>query len=225
MLRSLQHHTLDTHFRRRLQEFYGRRDNALRVTRALSWLKRSEDFQEFPDDRFIFLWIAFNAAYGIVMDDEQETGTRRTYKRFLRQIVDLDENQVIYNLVWSHYSDEIHGMLSNQYVFQPFWDAYRQGLEASQWTRKMAGARRQSNKALAEYRTHDVLHILFDRLYTLRNQVLHGGATWSGPINRVQVLHGAAIMSELVPAIIAVLIDHPKRDWGPVAYPHVDRDP
>lgn len=113
-------------------------------------------------------------------------------------------------------------MLRNQYVFQPFWDAYRQGQQKSEWTRKMAGARRKAAKALSEHRTLDVLSVLFERLYTLRNQVLHGGATWNGSVNRVQVLHGAAIMSELVPAIISVLIDHPEQDWGRVAYPRVE---
>jgi hypothetical protein len=34
----------------------------LRVHRALSWLNRAEQEGD-PDSRFIFLWIAFNAAY------------------------------------------------------------------------------------------------------------------------------------------------------------------
>ena len=38
---------------------------ALRVHRALSWLGRAEQFaiQVDPDAQFVFLWIAFNAAY------------------------------------------------------------------------------------------------------------------------------------------------------------------
>lgn len=220
----LRHQSLRTHFRHKLHEFGRSPDNELRVIRALSWLERSEELQDYPDDRFIFLWISFNAAYGIVSDADQDASARQSYTRFLKQVVELDASHVIYHLVWTNYSDEIHGMLGNQFVFQPFWDAYRQGLEKSEWTRKMAGARRVANKALSERRTLDVLKILFDRLYTLRNQVLHGGATWKGSVNRVQVLHGSAIMSELVPAIISVLIDHPEQDWGPVAYPRVEKE-
>jgi len=37
-------------------------DLNLRLHRALSWLKRAE-MAEDDDGRFIFLWIAFNAAY------------------------------------------------------------------------------------------------------------------------------------------------------------------
>jgi len=223
ILKNLRHQQLESHFRRRSQDFDVIPDNELRIDRALSWLRRSEDFAKYPDDRFIFLWIAFNAAYGIVSDQSQSSDARSSYTRFLSQVVELDASQVIYNLVWTSYSDEIHGMLSNQYVFQPFWDAHRLGLERSKWTRKMAGAKRKALRALAEHRTLEVLTILFDRLYTLRNQMLHGGATWSGQVNRLQVLHGAAIMSDLVPAIISVLIDHPDQDWGPVAYPHVEK--
>ena len=36
---------------------------ALRTHRALSWLQRAEQEVEDGDARFIFLWIAFNAAY------------------------------------------------------------------------------------------------------------------------------------------------------------------
>jgi len=35
----------------------------LRVHRALSWLGRAEQLVEDVDARFVFLWIAFNAAY------------------------------------------------------------------------------------------------------------------------------------------------------------------
>ena len=34
---------------------------------------------------------------------------------------------------------------------------------------------------------------VFDRLYVLRNQLVHGGSTWNSGINRTQVRDGAAI--------------------------------
>ena len=40
----------------------------LRVHRAISWIGRAEACEEDDDARFIFLWIAFNAAYA----DERE---------------------------------------------------------------------------------------------------------------------------------------------------------
>ena len=66
-----------------------------------------------------------------------------------------------------------------------------------------------AHRALAEENTsHYVLELIFDRLYVLQNQILHGGATWSGSVNRDQVRDGAAIMGFLVPCIR-------ERDDGP----------
>lgn len=40
----------------------------LRVHRSLSWLQRAEQADD-PDGRFVFLWIAFNAAYATDIDE------------------------------------------------------------------------------------------------------------------------------------------------------------
>lgn len=60
----------------------------------------------------------------------------------------------------------------------------------------------------------DILEELFDRLYVLRNQLLHGGSTWQGSVNRSQVQDGAAIMAFLVPHFINLMLDNPTTDWG-----------
>lgn len=41
---------------------------ALRIHRALSWLYRAEQAED-ADGKFIFLWIAFNAAYAQEFDE------------------------------------------------------------------------------------------------------------------------------------------------------------
>ena len=68
-----------------------------------------------------------------------------------------------------------------------------------------------------------VLMTLFNRLYVLRNQLMHGGATWGGKVNRRQVGDGAAIMGALVPHFVDLMMDHPDEDWGEPPYP-VDVD-
>lgn len=71
--------------------------------------------------------------------------------------------------------------------------------------------------------TVDVLAILFDRLYVLRNQLMHGGATWNGSVNRAQVRDGARIMAFLVPLFLKLMLDNPAEPWGAPRYPPVDR--
>ena len=43
----------------------------IRIHRAISWLARAEAEQGDPDARFLFLWIAFNAAYAREFGKEQ----------------------------------------------------------------------------------------------------------------------------------------------------------
>ena len=69
--------------------------------------------------------------------------------------------------------------------------------------------------------TKVVLNNLLDRLYVLRNQLMHGGATWRGSVNRAQVGDGARIMAFLVPLFVGLMMSHPEIDWGPPDYPVV----
>lgn len=62
---------------------------ALRVHRALSWLNRAEQADD-PDGRFIFLWIAFNAAYATEIDPKYRLPEQDTFRAFLQKLVDLD---------------------------------------------------------------------------------------------------------------------------------------
>ena len=67
-----------------------------------------------------------------------------------------------------------------------------------------------------------MLTALFERLYVLRNQLMHGGATWNGGVNREQVRNGNAILEILVPRFIDLMMDHPDEAWGQPPYPVVE---
>ena len=55
----------------------------------------------------------------------------------------------------------------------------------------------------------------------LRNQLVHGGATWNSGVNRAQVRDGAAILSVLMPVFVDLMMDNPNADWGRPFYPVV----
>ena len=64
---------------------------------------------------------------------------------------------------------------------------------------------------------------VFLRLYTLRNQVFHGGATYGTGRGRKQIKHGSFIMANLVPVILDIMeadiYENPSSEvWGEVAY-------
>ena len=67
-----------------------------------------------------------------------------------------------------------------------------------------------------------VLMIILERLYVLRNQLMHGNATWNSSVNREQVRDGANILGQLVPAMISIMLDCGTELWGDPRYPVVD---
>jgi hypothetical protein len=86
----------------------------------------------------------------------------------------------------------------------------------------LARSQRVIAVALAERDTSRILSVVFDRLYVLRNQLVHGGATWNSGVNRNQVRDGATVMGFLLPVFIDIMMDNPGRDWGKPFYPVVD---
>jgi hypothetical protein len=195
---------------------------ALRVHRALSWLGRAVNEEEDIDLKFIVLWIGFNAAYANELNMELNS-ERGSFRSFFDMLVMLDKEQKIYNAVWKRYSQEIRLLLENKYVFAPFWQ-YQNGVsEYDNWEERLASSRRVIASALTQRDTSLILSVLFDRLYVLRNQVMHGGATWNSSVNRSQIRDGSAVMDTLLPIFIELMMDHPQREWGKPFYPVVSQ--
>ncbi len=194
----------------------------LRVHRAISWIGRAEACVDDDDARFVFLWIAFNAAYA----DEREfqslpQGERAAFLDFFGRLTALDTERRIYNAVWQRFSGPVRMLLENRYVFNPFWQ-HHNGIDGFEdWEDRFKASARSFAIAFQEGNSARVLSFVFDRLYVLRNQLVHGGATWNGAVNRAQVRDGAAILGFLLPVFVEIMMDHPNGDWGRPFYPVV----
>lgn len=90
------------------------------------------------------------------------------------------------------------------------------------WAEKLERSRTAINHALREHDTVRILSILFDRLYVLRNQLVHGGATWNSEVNRDQVRDGASFLGCLLPIFIDLMMDNPGHEWPMPNYPVVE---
>ena len=97
----------------------------------------------------------------------------------------------------------------------------RAAMPEAEWQRRFAGARRAANRALAQRDTVTVLSIALSRIYVLRNQLIHGGATWNSSVNRNQIRDCVNLLGKLVPLVIEVMLDHPETAWGDACYPVV----
>lgn len=197
-------------------------DHGLRVHRALSWLQRAELAGKDADAAFIFYWIAFNAAYADDRGEVTALGERRCFDDYFEKILKLDADQAIYGAIWKKFASSIRVFLENRYVFQPFWN-FHNGLPGNKdWQERFDKGIRRTQTALRDKDTKAILVTLFDRLYVLRNQLVHGGATWDSSVNRAQVRDGASILSFLVPVFINLMMDHPEVNWGAPYYPLVE---
>ena len=194
----------------------------LRVHRSISWIGRAEQAGDDCDAAFLFLWIAFNAAYA----DEGSlqgiaTGERRAFEDFFAKLVALDADQQIYNAIWQRFSGPIRNLMQNRYVFNPFWQ-FHNGIDGYEdWQERFIASAHSFANAVQSMDTARVLSFVFDRLYILRNQLIHGGATWNSAVNRAQVGDSAAILSFLMPVLVDIMMDHPDEDWGKPFYPVV----
>ena len=194
---------------------------SLRVHRALSWLDRAEQLADDADGQFIFLWIAFNAAYATEIDERFRLSEQETFRNFLQKLVELDKPGRIAELVWTEFPKSIRVLLDNKFVFQDFWNFQNGSLPEEEWKRRFATGRKAARIALGGRDTVTVLSVALSRIYTLRNQLIHGGATWNGSVNREQLRDCVNLMGKLVPLVIEIMMDHPGTLWGDAVYPVV----
>lgn len=193
--------------------------SAIRLHRAISWLARAEQEAADPDARFIFLWIALNAAYAKQFGFERVE--RGNLQNFIDILLQVDQSGSLKQAVFSQFSGPIRVLINNKYIFEGFWKALRDHDASDRWPTDFSTANARALQAVMANQTGVVLSIVFDRLYVLRNQLVHGGATWNSQVNRAQISDGANILGRLVPLIIELMIEHPELDFGEILYPPI----
>jgi len=194
---------------------------SLRVHRALSWLKPAE-MEDDLDVKFILYWIAFNAAYAKAVPEDDHATEKDQMSSFFGRLVELDKEEIIFKAIWSDFQGPVKLLLENKYVFSPFW-RYQQGkVSARNWKLWFSTSGKLIQKAIESQDTVKILSSLFPRIYTLRNQIIHGGATWKSTVNRSQVRDSTAILETLVPVFIKLMMEDYKGSWDMPSYPVVE---
>ena len=224
--------------------------NADRMRRARSWYERSklaarekEDANKseaekikFACEQFIFLWIAFNAAYGHDLVDrrviEDKPREKDKFTDFLRAIIERDREKDIRRALSEMWGGPICDLLDNVHTYALFWDWVRGAYRSEYLYRDFKNL---NNKVQDEWSKGSIVYSLrevFMRLYTLRNQIFHGGATFPGGEGgergwgEEQIRDGSRIMAALVPIVLKIMEDDIKKDpssptWKGVAYPRI----
>ena len=191
---------------------------ALRVHRAISWVQRAEVSADDPDAAFIFFWIAFNAVYA---GDSFANNSKGDMSDFFAKVIKFDKANIIYDTIWTTFHGPIRVLLQNKFVFQDFWNYQNKKPGFDDWERHFERDNNTIRRALQHKNSTKILEKLFARLYVLRNQLVHGGATWNSSANRDQVRDGHRIMAMLIPLFVELIIENPDSDWGGVFYPYI----
>ena len=98
-------------------------DLGRRMQRVMSWIECAAKADD-NDARFIFYWIAFNAAYRR-RDRKQEDGRdveeRKAFEEYFDNILHLDTDNAIRHAIREQFAGPVRIFLDNRYVFHPFW--------------------------------------------------------------------------------------------------------
>ena len=192
-------------------------DFAIRIHRSLSWLKRSEVEIEDMDAKFIFLWISFNSIYSGLEGFDEKSYVQNVFSKYFEMLVLNDRENFIYNYIWKKFTTTIKSVITNEFLLPSYWKFHDSNPKL--WVDIYEKQKKIVNKALSNKDSINILNILFDRLYVLRNQVFHGNATWNSKINREQLYKCTDLLSEVLPIFILIMIENPSFNWGELIVP------
>ncbi|OTG64738.1 HEPN domain-containing protein [Acinetobacter silvestris] len=177
----------------------------LRIHRGLSWFKKSQQLDDDLELKFICLWVSFNAIYAqelLITHDHQK------FKQFLIAMFQVDCEQRIHHITWEKMSLPIRALLDNPYAFQTFWDYQNNRISQFAWKKEFELEKQKVHQALQKKDTIDILYMVFNRLYTLRLQVISGGVTYKSSVHRQQLQDSCYVLSAFIPIYIRLLLEN-----------------
>jgi hypothetical protein len=188
----------------------------IRLQRARSWVRKAGGaaLHHDIDAQFIFLWIAFNALYGLPRYHDKENPRRSEiddFKRFLGEIEKISCGAIEKSL--KPLDAEIESVMRSPFLDIESWRRWdKEGIRDRQ--KRVSGARNVCA-------TGRHLGQLFHRIYTLRNQLLHGAATDGGHRNRESLKYAIPILHTVVKVVIDLVDEYRTKISGlePIPFP------
>lgn len=178
----------------------------LRIHRGLSWLKKAALMDDDLDLQFMSLIIAFNAIYA--EETEDMIRGQHSFKVFLKCIYNQDYEKKFYQILCGKDDRTIQLFLESPYIFQGYWDYKNQKIDQITWKKSFESEQIRVLQAFRNKDGLDILEMIFNRLFTLRNQMIQGGVSYKSSINRKQLEDGCKILLSLLPVFIQILIEN-----------------
>ena len=181
----------------------------LRIHRGLSWFKKAILLNDDLDLQLISLWISFKAIYAQDVQNIDFVQDDNTFRGFLSEILQSDQEHKIDQLIWGKFSQPITRMIDSPYVLQSFWDYQNQKISQTAWRDAFEKKKNNVYQAIQSKDTFSLLWIIFNRLDVAQNQILKGGATYNSVLNREQLQDICSVFSAILSAFIYILLENP----------------
>ena len=209
--------------------------NEHRIRRMNTWISEAEtrSDEEEAHIRFLFYWIAYEAAYHMNETGESKGGHRKERQSLHQRLAHHDRGWL--QSILRAQKDDIDRILDLRQAHPSFWKRWREDAGVGtdkEWEsvfRKRVGlAMKRLDEAMRSGIKREVagtLNDLFDNLNVVRNQIVHGGSAGPDSQGRTQARMGAKLLSAFVPCFRDIIEFNIREDWGEPPFPRVGEGP
>ena len=187
-----------------------------RIRRSLSWLERAAAApRRDKPPRFVDLWIALNALYGVKPDPSSDE--RRSFRNFIRKLNRIDSRCkfLVPSMSQGHVQNLSFKLVDNPYLWREFWQKNVRKLRENRIT--------DLKIARASFREQDAVMLytcVFERLYILRNQIFHGSSSATTKKSEDALKPAILFLEETIPIFIRVMMNCGSgKDWPSLPFP------
>lgn len=194
----------------------------IRVHRALTWLAFAERCgADDLDARLIAQWIALNSLYGRWDGNAgSPMPDRESLREFTVQVLAHDHDGLVAAVLGAHGKLAL-SLFEDRYLCRHFWEEPT-APRGRQRNREAAWGSATAREHLREGRHAPVLARVLDRVHFVRNQLVHGGSSYNGRLNRAAVRRSSQMMEHLLACFLQVIMEHGYMDdWGELCYPPI----
>lgn len=177
------------------------------------WLNEASSGGVEPTSKFLYYWIAFDSLMDDCISLEKKAACFRTRLRgFLRYVTNIDSESHLEASLWKSYSNTIRILLDSRYTFKPYWDYQNGKISKENWVLALNRNNRIALKALEHRDIATLIFVIFERIYTLRNQLLHSAFCPNDACIYNDMRGATLIMSELIPVFLELLSSNLKKE-------------
>ena len=196
------------------------RNVMLRVRRAISWIAYAEEqiTRGLNHTAFCFYWIAFNSCYGYDVKNERDQ-----FIEYLKEIIRHDKQKQVCKCILYEIRGDVEDLVRCRFAFDQFWREGHHRLHDEKWRSSLKSEIDTLRDKLSrgmDMAAIDVLEILFSRIYSVRNQVMHGSTTRERSTGDDQIRYSSIILDRLIPVFVDLMLcNRHEGEWSRPYYP------